>query len=93
MTFDWQYTLSLFWSPDFWQATLTVVELSLAAWAISVVLGFGVALTRQSPIWILRRTAATYIWFFRSLPLLVLLIFVYNVPQAVPSTGAPSAWR
>lgn len=88
MTFDWQYTLSLFWSRDFWQATLTVIELSLAAWAISVVLGFGVALARQSPIWILRRTAAAYIWFFRSLPLLVLLIFVYNFPQAFPSTGA-----
>ena len=88
MTFDWRYTLGLFWSRDFWQATLTVIELSLAAWAISVVLGFGVALARQSPVWILRRTAATYIWFFRSLPLLVLLIFVYNFPQAFPSTGA-----
>ncbi|MDQ0474090.1 amino acid ABC transporter permease/ATP-binding protein [Labrys wisconsinensis] len=87
MVFDWPYTLSLLWSRDFWQATLTVVELSLASWAISVVLGFGVALARQSPAWLLRRTAATYIWFFRSLPLLVLLIFVYNFPQAFPSTG------
>ncbi|TKT69422.1 amino acid ABC transporter permease/ATP-binding protein [Aquamicrobium sp. LC103] len=88
MTFDWQYTLSLFWSRDFWQATLTVIELSIASWVISVVMGFGVALARQSPIWILRRSAATYIWFFRSLPLLVLLIFVYNLPQAIPSAGA-----
>jgi polar amino acid transport system permease protein len=88
MTFDWPYTLSLFWSRDFWQATLTVIELSILSWAVSVVLGFGVALARQSPVWILRRTAATYIWFFRSLPLLVLLIFVYNLPQAFPSTGA-----
>jgi polar amino acid transport system permease protein len=88
MVFDWQYTLSLLWSRDFWMATLTVVQLSVAAWAISVVLGFGVALARQSPIFAVRRIAAAYIWFFRSLPLLVLLIFVYNFPQAFPSTGA-----
>ncbi len=87
MVFDWQYTLGLLWSRDFWRATLTVVELSIASWTISVVLGFGVALARQSPNWLLRRTSASYIWFFRSLPLLVLLIFVYNFPQAFPATG------
>src|SRR5689334_8402474 len=88
MEFDWTYLLRLFWSRDFWKATLLVVELSLAAWALSVVLGFLVALARQSPFWWVNRLASTYIWFFRSLPLLVLLIFVYNLPQAFPSTGA-----
>ncbi|MDW6022969.1 amino acid ABC transporter permease/ATP-binding protein [Mesorhizobium sp. BAC0120] len=87
MVFDWQYAIGLLWSRDFWRATLTVVELSIVSWAISVVMGFGVALARQSPNGLLRRTAATYIWFFRSLPLLVLLIFVYNFPQAFPATG------
>ena len=33
----------------------------------------------------MKRLASVYIWFFRSLPLLVLLIFVYNLPQALPS--------
>ncbi len=42
------------------------------------------ALTRASgPAWA-RSAASTYIWFFRSLPLLVLLIFVYNMPQIAP---------
>src|SRR5690606_34583860 len=86
--FDWNYTLGLLWSKDFWWATLTVVQLSLVSWIISVVLGFLVALARQSKNFALRNTAAGYIWFFRSLPLLVLLIFVYNLPQAFPSTGA-----
>ncbi|MFZ5672510.1 MAG: amino acid ABC transporter permease/ATP-binding protein [Pseudomonadota bacterium] len=88
MEFDWTYLLRLFWSRDFWKATLLVVELSIAAWASSVVLGFLVALARQSPYWPVSRLASIYIWFFRSLPLLVLLIFVYNLPQALPSTGA-----
>ncbi len=87
MIFDWNYTFGLLWSKDFWWATLTVVQLSLASWFISVVLGFLVALARQSGNVALRNAAAGYIWFFRSLPLLVLLIFVYNLPQAFPSTG------
>jgi polar amino acid transport system permease protein len=35
----------------------------------------------------LRVACSTYIWLFRSLPLLVLLIFVYNLPQVLPWTG------
>ncbi|WP_274631355.1 amino acid ABC transporter permease/ATP-binding protein [Arvimicrobium flavum] len=88
MTFDWNYALSLFWSKDFWWATLLVVELSLLSWILSVILGFIIALARQSPVWAIRQVASAYTWFFRSLPLLVLLIFVYNLPQAFPSTGA-----
>ncbi|MCJ8054653.1 amino acid ABC transporter permease/ATP-binding protein [Shinella curvata] len=87
MAFDWSYTLGLLWSRDFWNASLTVVELSVATWVIAVVLGFFVALADRSPNLIVRRAAALYVWFFRSLPLLVLLIFVYNLPQAFPSTS------
>ncbi|OOO27689.1 amino acid ABC transporter permease/ATP-binding protein [Agrobacterium salinitolerans] len=87
MAFDWSYTLGLLWSRDFWNASLTVVELSVATWVIAVVLGFFVALADRSPYLVVRRAAALYVWFFRSLPLLVLLIFVYNLPQAFPSTS------
>ena len=87
MTFDWSYLFSLFKDTDFWWATWTVIRLSLLAWAISMVLGFGLALAKQSAKPVLRFLANLYIWFFRSLPLLVLLIFVYNMPQAVPSTS------
>ena len=86
MQFDWQYTLGLFWNADFWRAVGTVVELSLETWGLGIVLGFLLALARQSPRRWLNNAAGMYIWFFRSLPLLVLLIFVYNLPQIVPST-------
>ena len=88
MTFDWNYLFSLFKDTDFWWATWTVIRLSLLAWGISMVLGFGLALAKQSGKPVLRFLANLYIWFFRSLPLLVLLIFVYNMPQAIPSTSA-----
>ena len=86
MPFNWEYTLSLLWNTNFWRAVGTVVELSLETWVLGIVLGFLVALARQSQRRYLRQAAAGYIWFFRSLPLLVLLIFVYNLPQVFPSS-------
>ncbi|MBG0741712.1 amino acid ABC transporter permease/ATP-binding protein [Paeniglutamicibacter antarcticus] len=83
-SFDWAYFFSLFAQKDFWAATVTVVALSALAWGISVILGMAVALGRQSRhLWV-RKTLDIYVWFFRSLPLLVLLIFVYNAPQVIP---------
>jgi polar amino acid transport system permease protein len=49
------------------------------------VLGFILALAKQSPRKLFHLPARFYIWLFRSMPLLVLLIFVYNMPQALPS--------
>ena len=87
MTFDWNYLFSLFKDKDFWWATWTVIRLSVMSWVISMVLGFALALAKQSSKPVLRFLANLYIWFFRSLPLLVLLIFLYNMPQAVPTTS------
>ena len=87
MQFDWHYTAGLLFNGDFWRAVGTVVQLSLETWVLGIVLGFFLALARQSPRRGLNRAAALYIWFFRSLPLLVLLIFVYNLPQVFPSTS------
>ncbi|MFA5520360.1 MAG: amino acid ABC transporter permease/ATP-binding protein [Castellaniella sp.] len=88
MDFDWTYAASLFWEPDFWWACLTVAELSISAWLIAGIIGFVLALAKQSEIRPLNWSARAYIWFFRSLPLLVLLVFVYNLPQIFPASGA-----
>jgi polar amino acid transport system permease protein len=85
MPFDWPYFLSLFSVGAFWRACLTVIQLSLLSWLIGMALGFLLALGKQSPHAWIRWPATLYIWFFRSVPLLVLLIFVYNLPQLVPS--------
>ncbi len=87
MQFDWHYTAGLLVNGDFWKAVGTVVQLSLETWVLGIVLGFVLALARQSPRRALNRAAALYIWFFRSLPLLVLLIFVYNLPQVFPASS------
>ncbi|KAA0010250.1 amino acid ABC transporter permease/ATP-binding protein [Billgrantia pellis] len=87
MSFDWEYALSLFGYAPLWRATLVVIVLSLLSWTIAASLGFLLALAKLSSYPILKLPVAAYIWFFRSLPLLVLLIFVYNLPQVLPWTS------
>ncbi|WP_205952715.1 amino acid ABC transporter permease/ATP-binding protein [Pantoea stewartii] len=87
MTFNWNYMFSLFSDANFWLATWTVIKLSLLTWGTSIIAGFILALAKQSRHPLLTLPARFYIWLFRSLPLLVLLIFVYNLPQALPATS------
>ncbi|WP_028681597.1 amino acid ABC transporter permease/ATP-binding protein [Pseudomonas chlororaphis] len=88
MQFDWSYFFSLFSLPSFWHASVTVVQLSALAWFIGMLLGFLLASAKLSSAAWLRTPAALYIWFFRSIPLLVLVVFVYNLPQLFPATGS-----
>ncbi len=88
MQFDWSYFFSLFSMPAFWEASVTVVELSALAWFIGMLLGFGLASAKLSSVKWLSLPAGVYIWFFRSIPLLVLVVFVYNLPQLFPATGS-----
>ena len=88
MPFEWSYFFSLFSMPAFWKASWTVVKLSALAWVIGLVLGFGLASAKQSINRWVSSPASVYIWFFRSVPLLVLLMFVYNLPQLWPASGA-----
>jgi len=87
MPFEWSYFFSLFSMPAFWAACWTVVKLSSLAWLLGLVLGFGLASAKQAASRWLSTPAAIYVWFFRSVPLLVLLIFVYNLPQLMPASG------
>lgn len=87
MKFDLHYMLSLFAMPELWNAALTVIELSALSWILAVALGFPLACARLSDkVW-LSVPARLYIWFFRSVPLLVAVIVIYNLPQMFPATG------
>ncbi|AIR62458.1 amino acid ABC transporter permease/ATP-binding protein [Klebsiella sp. Ap-873] len=86
MAFDWGYFFSLFSIGAFWQACVTVIFVSSLSWSIGLVLGFLLACAKLSaPRWI-KIPVELYIWFFRSVPLMVLLVFVYNLPQLFPVT-------
>ncbi|MDY6483803.1 MULTISPECIES: amino acid ABC transporter permease/ATP-binding protein [Acinetobacter] len=87
MDFNWAYTFSLFSHKSFWLATWTVIELSVLVWVIGIVLGFILAFAKQSKFKAVAWASDLYIWFFRSLPLLVLLVFTYNLPQIFPASS------
>ena len=86
MQFEWPYFFSLFSVSDFWEACVTVVQLSTLAWFIGMLLGFLLASAKLSATRWISVPASIYIWFFRSVPLLVLVVFVYNLPQMFPVT-------
>ncbi|MFQ3220787.1 MAG: polar amino acid transport system permease protein [Bermanella sp.] len=88
MSLDWEYFFSLFTVSAFYEACVIVIILSVLAWSIATVLGFFVACGKLSEKKWLSIPTSVFVWFFRSVPLLVVLVFVYNMPQLFPSTGA-----
>jgi polar amino acid transport system permease protein len=88
MELDWTYFFSLFSMGALYRASLTVVLLGSASWLLGLVFGFAMAQAEASKRPWLHWPARLYVWFFRSVPLLVLLVFVYNLPQIFPLTGA-----
>jgi polar amino acid transport system permease protein len=69
---------------------LTVV-LTCAAMALGLVLGVVAAVWRLSPNPVFRRTSGAYVWFFRGTPVLVQLVFWFNIGIVFPhlSLGVP----
>lgn len=79
--FDWGYLLAQLKNTGFWKASFMVLALNTLTWFFAILWGFVLALGHQSKFTVLKKASGFYIWLFRSLPLLVLLIFIYNLPQ------------
>jgi polar amino acid transport system permease protein len=63
------------------------VQLTVASMAIGVALGVITALMQVSGSRVLRAGAMAYVWFFRGTPLLVQLIFWFNIALIFPEIG------
>jgi polar amino acid transport system permease protein len=86
-SFDWSYFVHLFGDRTLWDAAGRTLLLGTLAWIFGAICGLGLALLGQSKLRPARGFAGFYVWLFRGLPLLLLVIFVYNaVPQALPFT-------
>jgi polar amino acid transport system permease protein len=70
---------------------VVTIELTVIAMAIGVVLGVILAVMRLSPNPLLSRASWLYIFFFRGTPVLVQLLFWYNIAALYPklSLGIP----
>ena len=87
MHFDWDYTLGLLWDR-FLERLLGGGETQhrhlVRGRGRGLRAGAGKAVAQSAA----EQGGGLYIWFFRSLPLLVLLVFIYNLPQVFPAAGA-----
>ena len=75
---EWRVFARWFFDPVILEGLGQTLLLTLLATALSVILGGLLALARLSSSWLLSSLAWGYIWLFRSLPLIVVLIILYN---------------
>lgn len=75
---EWSVFARWFFDPVILEGLVQTLLLTLIGTALSVMFGGLLALARLSSSWLLNSLAWGYIWLFRSLPLIVVLIILYN---------------
>lgn len=89
--FEWHVVRQYFTNNAILTGLLLTLELTAIAMAMGVVIGMILAVMRRSPVPIVSGTAWVYIWFFRGTPVLVQLLFWFNIAALYPkiSLGLP----
>lgn len=75
---EWSVFARWFFEPVILEGLGQTLLLTLLGTLLSVILGGLLALARLSSSWLLSSLAWGYIWLFRSLPMIVVLIILYN---------------
>lgn len=83
--YQWPVVLKYMTAATILKGFVWTIGLTAAAMTIGIVLGIIAALMRQSANPVLATVAALYIWLFRGVPLLVQLIFWYNLAALYPT--------
>jgi polar amino acid transport system permease protein len=89
--FGWDVVASYLLAPEIQRGALLTVVLTVISMIAGIALGTVVAVMRISGNPIVSRMSRGFIWFFRGTPLLVQLIFWYNIAALYPvvSIGIP----
>lgn len=82
--FRWNVVGDYLFDPAILSGLMMTIWLTVAAMAIGLILGTVIALMRISGNGVLTTVASAYIWVFRGTPLLVQLIFWYNLSALYP---------
>lgn len=82
--FRWAIVAQYLFSPEVMAGLLRTLVLTVIAMVLGVVLGILTALLLGSQSRALRLAAQGYVWIFRGTPLLVQLIFWYNISALFP---------
>lgn len=89
--FGWGKVGEYLFDPNIMRALVVTIELTIGAMALAIVGGVLLAVMRLSKFKIFSSTSWLYIWFFRGTPVLVQLLFWYNLSYLFPtiSIGLP----
>jgi len=82
--FKWDIVGEYLFSDIILSGVRLTIGLTLIAQLLGIVVGVGLAVMRLSPNPTVARCAWVYLWFFRGTPLLVQLIFWYNISALYP---------
>lgn len=82
---QWDVVGEYFFTARVLRGLLVTLELTALAMFFGILLGIVTAVMRLSPIPILSSVAWAYTWFFRGTPLLVQIIFWYNLAALFPT--------
>jgi polar amino acid transport system permease protein len=93
--FEWPVVAQYFFADQVLQGVRMTLLLTVFSGAVAIVLGTLLAIMRMSSNPILATASAFYSWFFRGIPVLVQLIFWYNLALLFPSLslGIPGVWQ
>jgi len=85
--FGWGVVATYFLSSAILKGLLTTIELTVVSMLLGIVLGVLLAMMAVSRSRVLSRIAQVYVWFFRGTPLLVQLLFWFNLAALYPRLG------
>jgi polar amino acid transport system permease protein len=85
--FEWSIVGEYLFDGRILHGLRVTIELTAIAMGIGIVLGVVLAVMRLSPNWLVSGASSFYIWFFRGTPVLVQLLFWYNIAALYPKIG------
>jgi polar amino acid transport system permease protein len=85
--YQWDVVGRYLFSQPILDGLRLTLMLTVVAEALGILLGVGLAVMRLSPNPVLSRSSWAYLWFFRGTPLLVQLIFWYNLSALYPTVS------
>lgn len=85
--FQWEVVGEYLFDQRILEGIVVTIELTVLSMAIGIVLGVVLAVMRASENPLVSRFAWLYIWFFRGTPVLVQLLFWFNIAALYPKLG------
>jgi polar amino acid transport system permease protein len=82
---EWHVVGHFLFDQRILEGVVVTLELTVSAMALGVILGVMLAVMRLSPNPLVSGTSWLYIWFFRATPVLVQLLFWFNIAAIYPS--------